>query len=84
MKLQVLEIYYKVFRGGYIIYICVGFAFFGICVFIHRCASKYCIYFIADTIFVSGNGRTELAKFIADRHAKLMKQAARYYSALKG
>ncbi|CAL9243914.1 unnamed protein product [Arabidopsis halleri] len=49
----------------------------------YRCASKYCICFIADTKFVSGNGRTELVKFIVDRHAKLMKQAARYYSTLK-
>ncbi|XP_019088472.1 PREDICTED: uncharacterized protein LOC104726255 isoform X1 [Camelina sativa] len=47
------------------------------------CAIIRCICFIADTKFVSGNGRAELVKFIADRHTKLMKQAARYYSALK-
>ncbi|VVB16269.1 unnamed protein product [Arabis nemorensis] len=33
--------------------------------------------------FVSRNGRSELVKFIADRHANLMRPAARYYSALK-
>ncbi|CAH2070820.1 unnamed protein product [Thlaspi arvense] len=36
-----------------------------------------------DTKPVSGNVRTELVKFIADRHANLMKPAARYYSTLK-
>lgn len=48
------------------------------------CANINCIFFIADTKFVSRNGRSELVKFIADRHANLMRPAARYYSALKG
>ncbi|CAN6870377.1 unnamed protein product, partial [Brassica oleracea] len=47
------------------------------------CASKYCIFIVADTKSVSGNGRAELVKFIADSHAKLMKPAARYYYTLK-
>ncbi|CAG7910268.1 hypothetical protein HID58_038482, partial [Brassica napus] len=47
------------------------------------CASKYCVFIVADTKSVSGNGRTELVKFIADSHAKLMKPAARYYYTLK-
>ncbi|ESQ42701.1 hypothetical protein EUTSA_v10014992mg [Eutrema salsugineum] len=36
-----------------------------------------------NTKFESGNGKTELVKFIADRLADIMKPAARYYSSLK-